>query len=44
MKGVPLRVIQATLGHTSITTTEIYSPLLPETMQAAVQQTFRRYD
>ena len=42
MKGVPLRVIQAILGHASITTTEIYSHLLPDTMQAAVQQTFGR--
>ena len=40
MKGVPLRVIQAILGHASITTTEIYSHLLPDTMQAAVQATF----
>jgi len=40
MQGVPLRVIQAILGHASITTTEMYSHLLPETMQLAMQQTF----
>ena len=40
MKGVPLRVIQVILGHQSITTTEIYSHLLPETITAAMDATF----
>ena len=39
-RHVPLPVIQAILEHTSTPTTEIYSHLLLDTMQAAVQQTF----
>jgi site-specific recombinase XerD len=40
MQGVPLRVIQAILGHSTVTVTETYSHLMPETMQVAVQQVF----
>ena len=40
MQGVSLRIIQAILGHQSITTTEIYAHLMPEAMQAAMEQVF----
>lgn len=40
MDGVPMRVIQAILGHASIQTTEIYSHLAPETLDAAMDETF----
>lgn len=40
MNGVPLRVIQALLGHQSITTTEMYSHLMPEMISAAIDATF----
>jgi integrase len=39
MKGVPMRVIQAILGHSSISVTERYSHLAPDTLDAAMQQT-----
>jgi len=37
---VTLRVIQAVLGRQSITTTEIYLHLMPETITAAMDATF----
>jgi integrase len=40
MKGVPMRVIQAVLGHSSINMTEIYSHLRPEVMSRAMRETF----
>lgn len=40
MKGVPMRIIQAILGHSSISVTERYSHLAPETLDQAMQQTF----
>lgn len=35
-KGVPLQVIRDLMGHKSVTTTEIYSHLLPEMHQKAI--------
>ena len=40
MKGVPLRVIQAIMGHSEISVTERYSHLQPEVMTRAMQETF----
>ena len=40
MKGVPIRVVQAILGHSSVNVTEIYSHLRPEVMTRAMQETF----
>lgn len=40
MKGVPLRVIQAILGHSTLGVTEKYSHLTPDVMKAAMQETF----
>jgi site-specific recombinase XerD len=40
MQGVPMRVIQKILGHSSVSVTEIYSHLTPETLDAAMQETF----
>lgn len=40
MKGVPMRVIQGILGHSSVQVTERYSHLQPEVMQKAIQETF----
>jgi integrase len=40
MEGVPLRVIQQILGHSSITQTEQYSHLVPELLHRAMEQTF----
>jgi integrase len=40
MKGVPIRVIQAILGHSSVNVTERYSHLAPETLDAAMEETF----
>ena len=37
---VTLRVIQTVLGRQSITTTEIYIHLMPETITAAMEATF----
>jgi len=42
MKGVPMRVIQSILGHSSISVTERYSHLAPETLNAAMEETFGR--
>jgi integrase len=38
--GVPLRVIQAILGHSSIDVTEIYSHLQPDVMGEAMEEAF----
>ena len=40
MKGVPMRVIQGILGHSSQNVTERYSPLHPEVMEKAMEETF----
>jgi integrase len=40
MKGVPMRVIQAILGHSSISVTERYSHLAPDTLDAAMKEAF----
>lgn len=40
MKGVPMRVIQSILGHSSVNVTERYSRLAPETLTAAMEETF----
>jgi len=39
---VPMRVIQSILGHSSISVTERYSHLAPETLNAAMEETFGR--
>ena len=39
MKGVPMRVIQGILGHSSQNVTERYSHLQPEVMKA-IEETF----
>lgn len=38
--GVPLRVVQAILGHSSINVTEIYSHLQPDVMGDAMEKAF----
>jgi len=40
MRGVPLRHIQAILGHSTTAVTEIYSHLAPETLDRAMEETF----
>ena len=40
MKGVPMRVIQGILGHSTLSVTERYSHLQPEVMQKAIQEAF----
>jgi site-specific recombinase XerD len=40
MKGVPMRVIQGLLGHSSQNVTERYSHLQPEVMEKAMEETF----
>lgn len=40
MKGVPLRTIQAIMGHSEISVTERYSHLQPEVMTQAMEETF----
>lgn len=40
MKGVPMRVTQAILGHSSVSVTERYSHLQPEVMTKAIHETF----
>src|SRR5690606_33878900 len=40
MRGVPLAVTQAVLGHHSIAVTERYSHLAPDVMKAAMHQAF----
>jgi integrase len=40
MKGVPMRVIQAVLGHSTVAVTEMYSHLAPETLEQAMEETF----
>lgn len=40
MQGVPLRTMQAIMGHSEISVTERYSHLQPEVMSQAMQQTF----
>lgn len=40
MNGVPLRVVQEILGHSSVQVTERYSHLAPGAMRAAVESTF----
>lgn len=40
MKGVPIRVIQAIVGHSSLSVTERYGHLAPETLDAATEETF----
>jgi site-specific recombinase XerD len=40
MRGVPLRHIQAILGHSTTSVTEMYSHLAPETLDRAMEETF----
>jgi site-specific recombinase XerD len=40
MRGVPMRHIQAILGHSDSSVTEIYSHLSPETLDRAMEETF----
>jgi integrase len=40
MKGVPLRIIQAILGHSTIQMVEQYSHFMPEVMTRAMEETF----
>ncbi len=40
MQGVPMRVIQGILGHSSTSVTEVYAHLQPEVMTKAMQETF----
>jgi integrase len=40
MRGVPMRVIQGILGHSSVSVTEMYSHLSPEVMDKAMGETF----
>lgn len=40
MKGIPMRVIQAILGHSSVSITERYSHLAPDTLDAAMRKVF----
>lgn len=40
MKGVPMRVIQSILGHSIVNVTERYFHLVPETLGAAMEETF----
>ena len=40
MRGVPMRHIQAILGHSSTSVTEMYSHLAPETLNRAMEETF----
>jgi len=40
MRGVPLRHIQAILGHSSTNVTEMYSHLAPDTLDRAMEETF----
>ena len=39
MRSVPLRVVQAILGHSSVNVTERYSHLQPEVMEKAMEET-----
>ena len=40
MRGVPMRHIQAILGHSDRNVTEKYSHLAPETLHRAMEETF----
>jgi len=40
MKGVPMQVIKEILGHSDQSVTEKYSHLAPETLDAAMEETF----
>ena len=40
MQGVPMRVIQGILGHSTVNMTERYSHLAPEVMEKAMDETF----
>ncbi len=40
MNGVPLRVVQEILGHSSVSVTERYSHLAPGAMRVAMESTF----
>jgi integrase len=40
MQGVPMRVIQGILGHSTVNMTERYSHLAPEVMEKAMEETF----
>ena len=44
MRGVPMRHIQAILGHSDWNVTEKYSHLAPETLDRAMEETFGRDD
>ena len=44
MRGVPMRHIQAILGHSDRNVTEKYSHLAPETLDRAMEETFGRDD
>ena len=40
MQGVPMRVIQGILGHSTVNMTQRYSHLAPEVMEQAMEETF----
>jgi integrase len=40
MQGVPMRVIQEVMGHSTVSVTEMYSHLAPETLEQAMEETF----
>lgn len=40
MRGVPLRIVQEILGHSSVQVTQRYAHLAPDTMKTAMQQAF----
>ena len=40
MKGVPMRVVQEILGHSSVTVTQRYAHLAPGVMREAMEATF----
>ena len=37
-KGVPLKVVSELMGHASVTATEIYAKVIPESTEEAIQK------